>query len=93
MELEEMVKVTPYEEYYQLVELFAQPSIVTDAHSRIQLHLQKVCNKHSINLHTGVYQLSPGELPDGSWTLARMPGALSKGSCLMTCAHQDSAFL
>lgn len=39
MELEEMVKATLYEEYYQPAELFAQPSIVTDAHSRIQLHL------------------------------------------------------
>ena len=89
----ETFQIIPYSKYYEPIELFAQPFDVRDAHTSVQIYLQEVCNKHSVNLHTGVYQLSPGELPKGSWTLAHLPGVLSKGSCLTIFAHQDSNFL
>ena len=90
MEPRQTFRVMPYRNYYGPIELFAQPFNVTDAHTSIQMSLQEMCNKHSVDLHTGVCQLSPGELPNGSWTLACLPGVLSRRSCLIMFAHQDS---
>lgn len=93
MESREIVKVLPYDKYYQPVELFTQPSVVTNAHTRIQMHLQDICERQSIDLHTGIYLLSPDELPERPWTLAYSPGILLKRSCLVVFAHQGSEAL
>lgn len=58
MERSETLQIIPHGKHYERIELFAQPSIVTDAHTRLWIHLQETCDKLSAGLHTGVYQLT-----------------------------------
>jgi hypothetical protein len=86
-------QITPYERYFHPIECFKQPSILTNAHSRIQQRLRAICYRHSITLHTGVYRLSASELPIGPWTMAYMPQFLANGSSMVMFVHPDSEFL